>query len=71
MPGQLAKNLAKNLDGKVTLVTGGAWGIGRSSALGRMGLPEEVAEAVVCLCSDAASFVTGHKMTVDGGEVAE
>src|ERR1700757_450450 len=35
--------------------------------LGRVGTPEEVAEAVVWLCSDAASFVTGHAMTVDGG----
>ena len=39
--------------------------------MGRMGLPEEVAEAVVWLCSDAASFVTGHTMAVDGGVVAE
>ncbi len=38
--------------------------------LGRMGRPEEVAEAVVWLCSDAASFVTGHTMTVDGGGLA-
>jgi NAD(P)-dependent dehydrogenase (short-subunit alcohol dehydrogenase family) len=38
-----------------------------SSAMGRMGLPQEVAEAVVWLCSDAASFVTGPTMTVDGG----
>jgi NAD(P)-dependent dehydrogenase (short-subunit alcohol dehydrogenase family) len=38
--------------------------------LGRMGQPEEVAEAVVWLCSDAASFVTGHAMPVDGGWVA-
>ena len=37
--------------------------------MGRMGTPEEVAEAVVWLCSDAASFVTGHAMTVDGGWV--
>jgi NAD(P)-dependent dehydrogenase (short-subunit alcohol dehydrogenase family) len=36
----------------------------------RLGQPEEVAEAVVWLCSDAASFVTGHTMTVDGGYVA-
>lgn len=39
--------------------------------MGRMGTPEEIAEAVVWLCSDAASFVTGHAMVVDGGRVAE
>jgi NAD(P)-dependent dehydrogenase (short-subunit alcohol dehydrogenase family) len=33
----------------------------------RMGEPEEVAEAVVWLCSDAASFITGHIMPIDGG----
>jgi NAD(P)-dependent dehydrogenase (short-subunit alcohol dehydrogenase family) len=39
--------------------------------VGRMGKPEEIAEAVVWLCSDAASFVTGPTMTVDGGYVAQ
>ena len=39
--------------------------------VGRMGTPQEIAEAVVWLCSDAASFVTGHPMTVDGGIVAQ
>ncbi len=39
--------------------------------VGRLGTPEEVAEAVVWLCSDAASFVTGHPMAVDGGFVAQ
>ena len=39
--------------------------------LGRVGQPEEVAEAVVWLCSDAASFVTGHAMSIDGGLVAQ
>jgi len=35
--------------------------------LGRVGRPEEAAEVVVWLCSDAASYVTGHSMIVDGG----
>jgi NAD(P)-dependent dehydrogenase (short-subunit alcohol dehydrogenase family) len=38
--------------------------------MGRLGRPEEVAEAVVWLCSDAASYVTGHTMSVDGGMAA-
>lgn len=38
--------------------------------VGRMGEPAEVAESVVWLCSDAASFVTGHAMPVDGGWIA-
>jgi NAD(P)-dependent dehydrogenase (short-subunit alcohol dehydrogenase family) len=37
--------------------------------LGRMGQPEEIAEAVLWLCSDAASFVIGHGFAVDGGYV--
>jgi NAD(P)-dependent dehydrogenase (short-subunit alcohol dehydrogenase family) len=35
--------------------------------IGRIGMPEEVAEAVVWLCSDAASFVIGQNLPVDGG----
>lgn len=38
--------------------------------VGRFGDPEEVAEAVTWLCSDAASFVTGHALAVDGGWIA-
>jgi NAD(P)-dependent dehydrogenase (short-subunit alcohol dehydrogenase family) len=37
---------------------------------GRLGTPDEVAAAVVWLCSDAASFVTGHTLVVDGGFLA-
>jgi len=38
--------------------------------IGRLGDPFEVAEAAVWLCSDAASFVTGLAMAVDGGYTA-
>ncbi len=38
--------------------------------IGRMGNPEEIAAAVLWLCSDAATFVIGHPLVVDGGLVA-
>jgi NAD(P)-dependent dehydrogenase (short-subunit alcohol dehydrogenase family) len=41
-----------------------------SEPVGRWGEPEEVAAAVVWLCSDAASFVTGVAMPIDGGWTA-
>lgn len=46
-------------------------GVRAMQPLGRMGEPEEIAEAVVWLCSDAASFVTGVMLPVDGGLVAQ
>jgi NAD(P)-dependent dehydrogenase (short-subunit alcohol dehydrogenase family) len=39
--------------------------------VGRMGTPEEIADAVLWLCSDGASFVTGHALVADGGLVAQ
>jgi len=39
--------------------------------VGRLGTPEEVAELVVFLCSDSASFITGSPFLVDGGYVAQ
>lgn len=37
----------------------------------RLGKPEEIAAAIVWLCSDASSFVTGHSMLVDGAYTAQ
>jgi len=42
----------------------------RGNAMKRWGKPQEVGEAVVWLCSEAASFVTGHTMAVDAGFLA-
>jgi NAD(P)-dependent dehydrogenase (short-subunit alcohol dehydrogenase family) len=39
--------------------------------IGRLARPEEIAAGVVWLCSDAASYVTGHAMAIDGGYVAQ
>ncbi|MCB2411089.1 SDR family oxidoreductase [Hymenobacter lucidus] len=39
--------------------------------IGRMGTPEEVANAVIWLCSDASSFVVGHALVVDGGQTIQ
>lgn len=39
----------------------------RNSVFNRLGEPQEIAEAVVFLCSDRASFITGQLLSVDGG----
>ena len=39
--------------------------------VGRMGRPEEIAAAVLWLCSDAARFVIGHALVVDGGQTVQ
>jgi NAD(P)-dependent dehydrogenase (short-subunit alcohol dehydrogenase family) len=43
---------------------------GRLSLFGRFGTPDEIARAVLWLCSDDSSFTTGHALAVDGGYLA-
>ena len=54
--------LHRMVEGKVPLSA-----IAESTPMGRIAMPEEIAEAIVWLCSDAASYVTGHTLAVDGG----
>ncbi len=63
------------LEGVLNRVSGGhpddaAAGLAAMIPLGRIGRPEEIANAVVWLCSDAASYITGHALAVDGGILA-
>jgi 3-oxoacyl-[acyl-carrier protein] reductase len=41
----------------------------KKNALGRFGKPEELANAVVFLCSERASFITGVSLNLDGGRL--
>ncbi|HTI00588.1 MAG TPA: glucose 1-dehydrogenase [Acidisoma sp.] len=59
--------------GMLDRFTGGAEGkafLATLNAQKRIGEPEEVAKAILYIASDAASFVTGHILTVDGGKSA-
>lgn len=42
--------------------------IAAEEPIGRAGTPEEIADAVIWLCSDSASFVVGHTLVADGGQ---
>src|SRR5579885_458898 len=55
---------------RVNVTCPGATAAPPAMPMGRPGEPREVADAVVWLCSDAASFVTGTAFTIDGGAFA-
>ena len=44
--------------------------LGGLHPMNRIGQPEEVANAVMWLCSDSSSFITGHSLVIDGGRIA-
>ena len=69
-PGMVRTPMAKRIFQSGSSVAG-AEALATMQPIGRMGKAEEIAEAVVWLCSDAASFVTGLPMAVDGGMTAQ
>lgn len=64
LPGRIATD--RLVDGYGSLAAAEAAASGETPA-GRLGTPEEVASAAVFLCSQAASYVTGQRLLVDGG----
>jgi 3-oxoacyl-[acyl-carrier protein] reductase len=62
-PGFIATEILRSMPEKIIQA------MVQHTPLGRMGKPEEIAEAYAWLASDAASFVTGHVLSVDGGIV--
>jgi len=66
-PGGIATPMTE----RIAAASGGTQArLGAAHPIGRMGRPEEIAETVLWLCSDEASFITGAAVPVDGGLTA-
>lgn len=66
-PGSIYTQMIERMDGGP--IDSSSYRITRT-AMGRLGSPEEIASVVLWLCSDAASYVTGHSLVADGGALA-
>jgi NAD(P)-dependent dehydrogenase (short-subunit alcohol dehydrogenase family) len=66
-PGYIETAMAERI---IEQVPGGIASVIARHPIGRLGMPDEVAAVVVWLCSDAASFITGATLAVDGGLLA-
>lgn len=64
MPGPIATPMMEEIAG---MIPGADEQFVAATAVKRVGQPEEIADAVVWLCSDSASFITGATIPVDGG----
>ena len=73
-PVRLAKNhiLAhhQQLDEKIVAALALRAALQRFHMLGRSGVPQDIANGVLCLASDESSFVTGAELVIDGGFTA-
>ncbi len=63
-PGPIKTPMLERL-GKETIVN-----LANQTPMGRLGRPEEIADAVIWLCSEKSSYITGQSITIDGGWVA-